>query len=130
MFDFNNSLNDVAPLSPMSFPVDVMSNEKSVLLVDAFNVSFFFLFSQVRSSRVSVVFSFNASLNDVAPFSPISFPVDVIRKEKSELLMDVFCVSSFFCLHHSDRVSRVLRLFLMIHSMMLLLCLRSCYLLM
>ena len=41
MFDFNNSLNVVAPLSPMSFPVDVMSNEKSGLLADAFNMSFF-----------------------------------------------------------------------------------------
>ena len=43
-----------------------------------------------------VVFDFNASLNDVTPVSPILFPVDVKRKEKSELLMSVFCVSSFF----------------------------------
>ena len=28
-----------------------------------------------KSSTVSVVFDFNASLNDVAPVSPISFPV-------------------------------------------------------
>ena len=52
---------------------------------------------------MSVVFDFNASHNDVAPLSPMLFPVDVIRKEKSELLMDVFGVSSFFCLHYSDR---------------------------
>ena len=51
---------------------------------------------------MSVVFDFNASLNDVAPVSPIKFPVDVMRMEKSELLMDVFCVSSFFCLHQPD----------------------------
>ena len=44
---------------------------------------------------MSVVFDFNASLNDVAPVSPILFPVDAMRNEKSELLMDVFCVSSF-----------------------------------
>ena len=50
------------------------------------------------------MFDFNASLNDVAPVSPILFSVDVNRNEKSELLMDVFCVSSFFCLHNSDRV--------------------------
>ena len=55
-------------------------------------------------SSVSVVFDFNASLNDVAPVSPILLSVDLKRKEKSELLMDVFCVSSFFCLHNSDRV--------------------------
>ena len=52
---------------------------------------------------MSVVFDFNDSLNDVVPLSPILFPVDVKRKEKSELLMDVFCVSSF-SLHHPDRV--------------------------
>ena len=54
---------------------------------------------------MSVVFDFNASLNDVAPVSPISLAIDVKRMEKSELLMDVFCVSSFFCLHDSDKVS-------------------------
>ena len=61
------------------------------------------LSSQLRSSFVSVVFDFNASLNDVAPVSPISLSVGVMKKEKSELLMDVFCVS-FFCLHNTDRV--------------------------
>ena len=55
-------------------------------------------------SSVSVVFDLNASLNDVAPLSPMLFAVDEKRKEKSELFMDVFCVSSFFCLHNSDRV--------------------------
>ena len=44
---------------------------------------------------MSVVFDFNASLNDVAPLSPISLS-DVKKKKKGELLMDVFCVSSFF----------------------------------
>ena len=58
--------------------------------------------SQVRSSSLSVVFDFNASLNDAVPLSPISFPVFVMRMEKGELLMDAFCVSSFFRLHHSD----------------------------
>ena len=52
--------------------------------------------SQLRLSSVSVVFDFSASLNDVAPVSPMLFPVFVKRNEKSELLMDVFCVSSFF----------------------------------
>ena len=53
---------------------------------------------------MSVVFDFNASLNDVAPVSPILLSVESIIIEKSELLMDVFCVSSFFCLHNSDGV--------------------------
>ena len=51
---------------------------------------------------MSVVFDFNDSLNDVAPVSPIQLPFDVNRNEKSELLMDVFCVSSFCCIHSSD----------------------------
>ena len=57
------------------------------------------LSSPIRLSLVSVVFDFSASLNDVAPVYPILFPVDVMRNEKSELLTDAFCVSSFFCLH-------------------------------
>ena len=43
---------------------------------------------------MSVVFDFNDLLNDSAPVSPMQFPIDVKRKEKSELSMDVFCVSS------------------------------------
>ena len=41
-----------------------------------------------------VVFDFSDSLNDVAPVSPMSLSVGEKRK-KSDLLMDVFCVSSF-----------------------------------
>ena len=52
---------------------------------------------------MSVVFDFNASLNDVVPVSPMLLPVDVMIKEKSDLLMDVFCVS-FLCLYSIDRV--------------------------
>ena len=63
---------------------------------------FFLLSSLIRSSFVSVVFDFNDSLNDVAPVSPMSLSVDVKRNEKSELLMDAICVSSFFCLHNTD----------------------------
>ena len=51
---------------------------------------------------MSVVFDFNDSLNDVAPVAPMLFTVDVMRMEKSELLMNVFCVTSFFCLYESD----------------------------
>ena len=51
---------------------------------------------------MSVVFDFKASFNDVAPVSPILLSVDVKRNGKSELLMDVVCVSSFFCIYHSD----------------------------
>ena len=54
--------------------------------------------SQPRLSSVSVVFDFNDSLNDVAPVSPMSLTVGMMRMEKSELLMDVFC--AFFCLHY------------------------------
>ena len=45
---------------------------------------------------MSVVFDFNDSLNDVAPASLMLFPVDVMRMEKSELLMDAVCVSFVF----------------------------------
>ena len=53
---------------------------------------------------MSVVFDFNASLNDVDPVSPMPLTVDVMRMEKSGLLMNVFC-ASFFCLYYSNIVS-------------------------
>ena len=45
---------------------------------------------------MSVVFDFNGSLNDVAPVSPMLLAVGVMIMEKSELMMDVFCVSFVF----------------------------------
>ena len=43
----------------------------------------FLLSSHLRSSFVSVVFDFNASLNDVVPVSLMMFPVVFMRVEKS-----------------------------------------------
>ena len=54
-----------------------------------------FLRLQYRLSSVNVVFTFIASLNDVAPVSPILFTVHLIRMEQSELLVDAICVVSF-----------------------------------
>ena len=41
----------------------------------------FILCSPVRSSSVNIVFDFKASLNDVAPLSPISLSVDANKSE-------------------------------------------------
>ena len=41
---------------------------------------------------MSVVFDFNASLNDVAPLSPMLLSVDFMIIEKSRLLMDAIYV--------------------------------------
>ena len=46
---------------------------------------------------MSVVFDFSASLNDVAPVSPILLSVDLIRMEKSGLLMNAICVLFLLC---------------------------------
>ena len=43
-FDFNASLNDVAPVSPTLLSVDLMKVEKSGYLIDAFFVFLFFFF--------------------------------------------------------------------------------------
>ena len=58
---------------------------------------FFLLFSPIRLRFVSVVFDFNASLNDVAPVSPILLPVDVKRLEKrvNRWWMPFVCLLSF-----------------------------------
>ena len=54
----------------------------------------FLLCPQLRLSFVSVLFDFNASLNDIAPVSPIQFS-DYYDSEKSGLLMDAICAVSF-----------------------------------
>ena len=54
---------------------------------------FFLFFSPLSLSSVSVVFDFNASLNDVAPASPNQFAETI--EWKGDLLMDVFCVFPF-----------------------------------
>ena len=100
VFDFNDSLNDFAPAFPTLLSVDEKIKETSELLMYVLCV--FLLSSLLRLSSVSVVFDFNDSLNDVAPLSSILFSVDVKKKGKIELLMDVFYVPSFFCLHFSD----------------------------
>ena len=77
-----------------------MKMEKSGLLMDAIFV--FLLCLQSRLSSVSVLFDFSASLNDVAPVSPMSLSIDLMKMEKSELLTVFFCV--FFCTHNEDLV--------------------------
>ena len=80
-FNFNASLNDVAPVSPISLPVDLMKMKKSELLMDAICVLFLLCLPH-RLSSVSVVFDFNASLNDAAPVSPMLLTVDLMRMKR------------------------------------------------
>ena len=61
------------------------------------------LCSLLRLSSVSVVFDFNASLIDFAPGSPMLLSVDLMRIEKSGLLMDPVRVLSLY-VYHSDQV--------------------------
>ena len=81
MFDFNASLNEVAPVSPILLSVDLMRMEKCGLLIDAICV-LFLLYLLYRLSSVIVVFDFNASPIDVAPVSPILLSVEMIKMEK------------------------------------------------
>ena len=110
VFDFNASLNDVAPVSPILFPVEFIRMEKSGLLMDVICV-LFLLSSPHRLSSMSVVFDFNASLNDAAPVSPMLLPVDLMRmkkKKKTGLLMDtIFVLLLLSSLPRSNTVSVV-----------------------
>ena len=54
--------------------------EKSELFINS-DVFAVLLCSQLIFSSRSVVFDFNASLNDIAPASPMLLPVDLIRNE-------------------------------------------------
>jgi hypothetical protein len=104
VFDFNASLNNAAPVSPMSLPVCYEEKRKRVIADGCLLCAFFLLSSLSRLSLVSVVLDFSDSLNDAAPVSPISLSINVKWKEKSDLSLDFFCVSSFLCLHNSDQV--------------------------
>ena len=75
VFDFNDSLNDFAPMPSILLSVDVKRNEKIELLEESHLCVLFLLSSQSRLSSVSVVFDFNDSLNDFAPVSPVWFSV-------------------------------------------------------
>ena len=90
VFDFNASLNDVVPLFPTLLSVDSMWIETSGLFMDVICV-LFLLYSHLTLSSVSVVFDLNASLNDVAPLSPILLPVYLMRMEKSSLFTNNIC---------------------------------------
>ena len=69
VFDSNESLINVATMSPIKFPV-----YNNGLSVDVF-LRIFFPPSPLRLSFVSVAFDFIVSVNDIAPLSPISFSV-------------------------------------------------------
>ena len=70
LFDFNASLNDVAPVSTIQFPDDLILVKTCKLLISVICM-LFLLHSPHRLSSVRVVFDFNASLSDVAPLLPI-----------------------------------------------------------
>ena len=100
VFDFNASLNDVAPLSPMLFPVVLITIEESGLLMDVIYV-LFLLSSQLRLNCVNDLLIFSVSLNVFAPASQMLLSVGLTRMEESGLLMDAICVL-FLCLHASE----------------------------
>ena len=61
------------------------------------------LSSPPRSSTVSALFDFNASLNDAAPVSPMLF-ADEFNENGKEWIVDGCHLCCFFCLHHPNRV--------------------------
>ena len=73
VFDFSSSLNNVAPVSPISLS---FLKKKGWKMRNCVGHSMRFWCSQLRLSSVSLVFDFNASLNDVVPVSPMLFSVD------------------------------------------------------
>ena len=63
---------------------------------------FLVLCSPLRSSFVSVVFDFNASLNDVAPLSPIL--LSVLMRIETKWIVYGCHLCDGFCLYFLDRV--------------------------
>ena len=64
-----------------------------------------FLCPLPRLSSMSVVFDFNASLNDAAPVFPMLLSVVFMKKKKSELFIDV--IYALFLLSSQCRLSSV-----------------------
>ena len=123
VFDFSASLNDVAPLSPMLFAVDMKWNGKEWIVDGRLLCVFFCLHS---TDWVSWVLCLISVIHSMTLLLCLQSHCLLMRREKvkSELLMDVFCVSSFFCINQSDWGQWVLCLISMIHSMVLLLSLQ------
>ena len=81
---FNASLNDVVPGPPITFTVCMIMKRRAYSWENKTMLCFH---SLIKSSWASVVLIFNASLNDVAPMSPILPSVDShihLHKHESE----------------------------------------------
>ena len=77
-----------------------MKMEKCGLFVDVFVL--FLLSPPFRLSFVSVVFDFNASLNDVAPVSPMLLPVVFLQNK--ECIADECLLCGLFCVDTTNQV--------------------------
>ena len=124
VFDFSASLNDVVPASPISVSVD--DDKWKWWIVDGHLLCVFCFHHLNRGLWVlCLILVLHLMMLLLCLQSYYLFT----EKGKSELLMDVFCVSSLFCLHNSDRVQWALCLISMIHSRMLLRCISGSFLL-
>lgn len=97
--------------------VIIVNNSKTYYSWLFFLCVLFLLSLQFRSSFLSVVLTFSAWLNDVAPVSPISFSFDMVR----QWFVDGGNLYMLFDLNGWNRVSRAQCLPSMIRLMMLLL---------
>ena len=129
VFDFNDSLNEVAPEFPILLSVDVKGNEKSFCWWMSLVCLLFFCLH--HSDRVQWVLCLISIVYSMILLLFLQCYLLMRREMTKELFVDgcLLCIS-FFCLHNSDRVQLVLCLISMIHSMILLLCLQSSCLLM
>ena len=87
--------------SPFSNHVDYWwyESEKSGLLIDVICYGLFvYVCSHLKLSFVSVVFVFNASLNDFAPSSLIGLTINWVKRKKSGLC-HLFVISFMFTIH-------------------------------
>ena len=109
VFDFNDSLNDVVPVSPIPLPIDE-EKWKEWIVDECLLCVFFLLPSHLRFRTVSVVFVLSDSLNDIVPVSPMSLPVYVMINEE-EWIVDGCILCVFFLLPSRVRSSAVIVVF-------------------
>ena len=102
VFDFSDSLNDVAPVSPTSMSVYAKRNGKECIVDGCLLCVFFLVFTfQIEFSECCVWLQWFTQWCCSCVSNIIT--CIITRNGRRELLMDVFCVS-FFCFQNSDRV--------------------------
>jgi hypothetical protein len=107
VFDFNALTSDSAPFEPIWFPVEwcVSVCEYIKRYIKWYIVIWYwFIYSHLRSSWMRVVFDFNASASDSAPFESIWFAVEWCMCEYIKRYIEWYIVILYWFIYSHSRL--------------------------